>query len=127
MNHINSVLLEGVLTDAPKEINLKSSEQKLVKFDIASDRHYTRENGEKATETLFIPVQCWNLIGDKVLKYLSKGMTVRVVGRLRLSRWETADGSSRRTIELVAHHIEFKKKQNDGSDSPMEIDAPSEE
>ena len=110
MNHLNSVLLEGVLVDDPKLIPLVDPPNgvKLVKFDVASDRFYVNREGVKTVETVFIPVQCWGQLGEKCLEKMKKGMTCRTVGRLRLSRWMASDGSSRKSIEIVAQHLEFR-------------------
>ena len=49
MNHLNSVLLEGVLVDNPKLIPLVDPPNgiRLVKFDVASDRFYVNREGVK--------------------------------------------------------------------------------
>ena len=77
MNHLNSVLLEGILVDDPKLIPLADPPDgvKLVKFDMASDRFYLNKDGEKSVETVFIPVQCWGKLGERCLEKLKKGMT----------------------------------------------------
>ena len=123
MNHLNNVLLEGILVDDPKRIPLAEQPESvsLVKFDVASDRFYVDRNGKKACETVFVPVQCWGSLGEKCLERLKKGMTCRTVGRLRLCRWIAADGSSRRAIEIVAHHIEFRKPRSGSSPAGTEI------
>lgn len=110
VNHLNSVLLEGILVDDPKLIPLADPPDgvKLVKFDMASDRFYLNKDGEKSVETVFIPVQCWGKLGERCLEKLKKGMTCRTVGRLRLSRWMANDGSSRKSIEIVSQHLEFR-------------------
>ena len=116
MNHLNSVLLEGVLVDNPKLIPLVDPPNgiRLVKFDVASDRFYVDREGNKAVETVFIPVQCWGMLGDRCLEKLRKGMTCRTVGRLRLCRWVAGDGSSRKAIEIVANHLEFRNPKRPG-------------
>ena len=120
MNHLNSVLLEGVLTDDPRKVELVEAptETRLVKFDLASDRYYVGRNGEKKVETVFVPVQCWGTLGDKAIERMRKGMTSRVVGRLRLCKWIGADGSARRGIEIVAEHVEFRSPRSSGKSNP---------
>ena len=99
-----------MLVDDPKQISLSDSPggMKLVKFDVASNRYYVDKNGNKAQETVFIPVQCWGSLGQRCIEKLHKGMECRTVGRLRLCKWVTADGASRRAIEIVANHLEFR-------------------
>ena len=120
MNHLNSALLEGILVADPKRIDLTDAPDgcRLVKFDMASDRYYMDRNGKKAVETLFISVQCWGSLGDRCIDVMSKGMTARIVGRLRLCRWMSSDGSSRKSIELVADHVEFRRPRSKGRPDP---------
>ncbi len=124
MNHLNSVLLEGILTDDPRNVELVDAPvgTRLAKFDIASDRYYVSRNGEKKVETVFVPIQCWGSLGDKALERMKKGMVVRIVGRLRLCRWIASDGNPRRGIEIVAEHVEFRRLKSTGrSDPSVEI------
>ena len=120
MNHLNSILLEGILVSDPRQIQLSGPPEgvRLVKFDLASNRYYIDRNGEKAKETVFIPVQCWGSLGDRCLEKLSKGMECRTVGRLRLCKWISSDGSTRRSIEIVANHLEFRVKKAKAGDKP---------
>ena len=120
MNHINSALIEGILVADPKRIDLSDAPEgcRLVKFDVASDRYYMDRNGKKAVETVFVSVQCWGQLGDRCLERMSKGMTARVVGRLRQCRWLSSDGSSRKSIELVADHVEFRSPRSMGRPDP---------
>ncbi len=108
MNHLNSILLEGVLVDDPRLV-IDNGTNKLAKFSIASDRYYISKSGEKQVDTCFIPVQTWNVMADRAVQVLAKGMTVRVVGRLRQNRWTTDEGSSMSSIEIVADHVEYRK------------------
>ena len=112
MNHLNSILLEGILVSDPRQIQLSEPPEgvRLVKFDLASNRYYIDRNGEKAKETVFIPVQCWGALGDRCMDRLRKGMECRTVGRLRLCRWVSGDGNTRRAVEIVAQHIEFRSR-----------------
>ena len=112
MNQINSIVLEGTLINTP-EVVAKSatSDSRLVKFTIANDRYYKDNDGTPKQETLFLVIQCWGELGEKVLKCLSKGIVARVVGRLMMCRWETKTGEKRSTIEIVANHIEYRPKQ----------------
>lgn len=125
MNHLNSILLEGVLVADPRQVGFDgaSSDNRLVKFDIASDRYYLDKQGDRKVETLFIAVQTWGAIGEKCLARMRKGMTCRVVGRLRMARWVASDGTSRKSFEIVAEHVEFRvprSQQQDGASEDME-------
>ncbi len=123
MNHLNSVLLEGILVDDPKQVPLAdgSGRSKLVKFTVASDRFYMDKQGNKAVETVFVPIQCWGALGERCMERMHKGMTTRTVGRLRLCKWVAPDGSSRKAIEIVAQHLEFRRPRSAGGVGGTEI------
>ena len=127
INHLNNVLLEGVLVLDP-EIVAKSKEGDknqftLAKTRLATDRFYVDRNGQKQVDTLFIDIQMWGSLAERAVSSLSKGMTCRIVGRLKMCSWEGDGGTKRRNIEIVANHIEFNraKNRNDGSKTEEKI------
>ena len=101
MNHLNNLLIEGTLITNPEVIAL-NNENRLVLFSIASDRVFIDMEGKKQKETLFLPVVSWGSLADLCLNHLEKGITVRIVGRIRKN-------SEANNIELLAQHIEFKR------------------
>ena len=114
MNHLNNLLIEGVLVVDPEIVAIaKESNNKLVKFSIASDRVYVDKEGNKQKETLFLPVIVWGSLAEMCLKHLHKGIAARLVGRLKMNKWETQTGEKKSYIELVAQHIEYKKTYAD--------------
>lgn len=121
MNHLNNLLIEGILVADP-EIIAVAGENKtmMVKFVIASDRIYFDKEKKKQKETLFLPALAWGSLAELCMKHLSKGLSVRVVGRLRQSRWETLSGEKRTSFEAVAQHIEFRRSRNDRTSSEKE-------
>lgn len=116
MNHINNILIEGNLVAEPELVAIaKGSESKMVKFTIASNRSYCDKDGKWQKEVLYLPIVLWGKLADNALAYMSQGMETRVVGRLRQSRWESAEGEKRSQIELVAQHLEFRRKKGSGT------------
>jgi single-strand DNA-binding protein len=74
----------------------------MAKFPIASPpRVLDRNTNEyKDGETLFLGCTVWRELAEHAAESLTKGMWVVVVGRLRLSRWETEAGEKRSTYGL---------------------------
>lgn len=123
MNHLNNLLIEGVLVIDPETVAIaKETKNKLVKFSIASDRIYVDREGIKQKETLFLPVLVWGSLAEMCLTHLHKGITTRLVGRLKMNKWETAAGEKRTTIELVAQHVEYKKYTNKRKEETIVMD-----
>ena len=69
MDQLNNVLLEGIVVKEPVALTEKSTV-----FSIEN----TYDN-----KMFSIDVFCYNKLGEKCLKTISEGMSVRVVGRLR--------------------------------------------
>ena len=110
MNHLNCILIEGKVCFEPKAVHTSSkTSAELVIIRLASNRFYTNFENQKTQDTLFIDVEAWGKLGKKALEYIQKGMTIRVVGRIRMSEWKTQDDKTREKILIVAEHIEFKR------------------
>jgi single-strand DNA-binding protein len=106
MNHLNSVLIEGCLVRDPL-FRTTTKGTALCTFAIATNRFYKQE-GTMEKETNFFEVEAWSMLAEKSQSSGHKGRGVRVVGRLRQSRWTDTDGKSRSRIYIVAEHIEFR-------------------
>lgn len=116
INHLNNVLLEGVLVTKP-EIVARSKEEDQSKYVLAktrlvTDRYYVDKKGESQVESLYIDIQMWGNLAEMAVKSMDKGMTCRIVGRLKMCSWEGENGEKRRTYEIVASHVEFKRPKN---------------
>ncbi len=107
MNSLNSIILEGRLTRNPEERTHKG-EVTLCEMNLASNRIY-RKADDKEEEVSFFDVECWGRIAENCLKYLEKGRSVRVVGRLKQNRWKK-DGMNHSKVIIVAEHIEFRNE-----------------
>ena len=123
MNHMNSILIEGFVTDAPKELARAKGDEKwgsFVKFGMVSKRLYRTRGNELAEEKLWLNVQCWGGVAESVIRWLDVSYSVRVVGRLKMNAWKGRDGKERRDIEIVASHIEFSRpKGKSGDEKPF--------
>ncbi len=94
------------LTDDP-ELRFTPNGVALVKFRIASTpRVLDRASGEyRDGEPLFLTCTAWRDLAEHIAESLSKGMRVVVVGRLRLSRWETPEGDKRSAYGLDVDEV----------------------
>jgi len=106
MNNLNSILIEGNLVkDALLEI--KGGGSHICTFTVAANRFYRNSEGMQK-EVSFFDVEAWAKLAESCHTHGFKGKGVRVVGRLKQSRWKTADGQSRSRIYIVAEHVEFR-------------------
>jgi len=106
MAYLNKVLLIGNLTKDP-ELRYISNGTAVCDFRIAVNRVYTTNN-EKKEETCFIDINVWGRQAESVSKYLQKGSSAFIEGRLQLDQWEDREtGKARSRMRVVAERVQF--------------------
>ncbi|MFH1897964.1 MAG: single-stranded DNA-binding protein [Candidatus Desantisbacteria bacterium] len=106
MASYNRVILAGNLTRDP-ELRQIPSGQSVVHFDLAINRNFITQSGEKKDEVLFVRITVWGKQAENCNKYLSKGKPVLVEGRLQQRSWVTPSGEKRSAIDVVADSVQF--------------------
>ncbi len=92
---VNRVILVGRLVADP-ELRTTGSGLSVTTVRIAT-------NGREQPE--FHDVVLWRQQAEFAAEYVAKGRLVYVEGRLQARTWEAADGSKRRTVEVVAERF----------------------
>jgi len=105
MNNLNSVLIEGNLTKDPA-LSYTKAGTAVTTFSIAVNRQYKSKDDYKE-EVAYLTIESWGKTAENCNEFLKKGRGVRVVGRLKQERWESA-GSKQSKVIIVAEHVEFK-------------------
>ena len=109
----NKTLLMGNLTSDPN-LRYTPNGKAVCSFRIAVNRKYKDvENGELKEEVLFINIETWGKQAENCAKYISKGKSVFVEGRLKQKEWEGKDGQNKRDYIIVASNIQFLKNGKD--------------
>lgn len=106
MNSLNSILIEGNLTEDP----VTDEESGRCSFVIASNRYF-KQAGETQQEVSFFDVEVWAGLAETCATYLEKGWGVRVVGRLKQDRWQDGEGKTQSKVKIVGEHVEIKPFQ----------------
>jgi len=99
----NYIIIAGRLTRDP-DLKYTNSGKAVCKLCIANSRHYKDKNGEKAEETSFVDVTCW----DKTAEWageLKKGRPVLVEGRLKQEQWEDKEGNKKSNLGIQAQSV----------------------
>ena len=118
---LNKVLLIGNVTRDP-EMRYTPSGAAVCTFGIATNRYYVASDGQKKEETEFIKVVSWNKLAELCSQLLVKGRKVYVEGRLQTRSWETPDGVSKQTTEVVIDDMRIldSKKDFEGASGASE-------
>jgi len=106
MSSYNHVVLVGNLTADP-ELQYVSSGTARGKFSIAVNRTFKDGSGQAQEETTFVPITTWGSLAENCSNYLTKGRSVLVAGRLRITNFTDSDENKRKYAEVVAQTVEF--------------------
>jgi single-strand DNA-binding protein len=87
MSDLNSVVLVGRLVRDP-ELRYTPQGAPVCEFTLASNRRFTKKDGEKVEEVIFVDVTAWNKLAEICAEYLKKGRLVALSGSLSQDRWE---------------------------------------
>lgn len=105
----NSVTFIGYVGQNPHAISFGDTGNKVVKFSIAVKEFSSNTDENK---TLWLDVDAWNGLGERVLKGITKGreVVVQVQGRLALSTFNKEVNSvkveiTKPVIKLTSFHL----------------------
>jgi single-strand DNA-binding protein len=107
MASFNKVLLMGNLTADP-EVKQLPSGMSVADLRLAVSEKYKSKSGEDIEKTCFVDVVVWDRQAENCGKYLSKGSSIFVEGKLQLDEWEK-DGQKRSKIRVRANSVRFMK------------------
>ena len=107
MSNETTVTVIGNLTADPELRYTPNGGTAMAKFTVASTpRVFDRTASEyKDGDPLFLTCTAWRELAEHAAESLRKGHRVVVVGRLRLSRWETEEGEKRSAYGLDVDEI----------------------
>ena len=112
MGSVNKVILIGNLGTDP-EVRYLESGQANARLNLATNRSYTTRDGEKREETEWHRVVLWGKLAEIAEKYLSKGRTVYIEGRLQTRKWQDQQGVERYTTEVVGETMTLLGSRQD--------------
>lgn len=110
MRDKNHTELRGRLGDAPKYLEAKEGNQSLATFSVCTNYTYVTKDGVEKTKSDWHDVVVWGKAADNAAKFLVKGQTVEVTGRLQRREYEDKEGITRQKTEVVATQIEYGNK-----------------
>jgi single-strand DNA-binding protein len=102
---LNQTVLTGNLGADP-EVFYSSEGNPVASFNIAF--HSSKK------KTGWIKVVCFQKLAEVAEKYLHKGAKIGIIGTLDQQKWETDEGMTRSSFQLIANSIEFIKTDGRG-------------
>jgi len=125
----NKVILIGNLTKDP-ELRYTPQGTPVTSFRLAVNYRYKQSasgGDDMKQETLFIDNVIFGKQAESCSKYLNKGSSVLVEGRLQERRWES-DGQQKSKFEVIAQSVKFLSRKTGPEELVTEGDTvPPEE
>lgn len=102
----NKIIVVGNLGRDP-ELRYTPQGTAVCDFSIATSEKKRDKSGEMQDVTIWFKVTTWNKQAENASKYLSKGKSVYIEGRLRTEEWTDRDGKTRFSLEINATEMHF--------------------
>jgi single-strand DNA-binding protein len=101
---INKVILAGNLGKDPEVRHLEGGAV-VANFPLATTEYYKDKSGNKVEQTEWHNIVLWRAQAEYAEKYLKKGFTILVEGKLKTRTWEDKDKNKRYTTEIYGDSI----------------------
>jgi single-strand DNA-binding protein len=102
----NKVIVVGNLGRDP-ELRYTPQGVAVCNFSVATNEKKKDKSGEAQDVTTWFRVTLWRQQAENAAKYLAKGDSVYIMGRLGVEEWQDRDGNNRWTLEVQATDMQF--------------------
>lgn len=101
---VNKVILIGNLGNDP-EVKYFEDDNCVANLSLATNRRYKTRAGEQVDETEWHRIVLRTGLAKIAEKYLKRGDSVYIEGRLKTRKWTDQTGNDRYTTEIVAEEM----------------------
>ena len=126
MSGVNKVILIGNLGKDP-EVRYLDNGVAVANLSLATSENYKNKDGEKVTQTEWHDIVLWRGLAEVAEKYLKKGSSVYIEGKLRTNKCVDKDENTRYKTEVLADKLTMlgrSQNQEQSSESTSEDDLP---
>jgi len=126
---INKVILIGNLGRDPEIQNFENGVKKAT-FTLATTEAYKGKDGERTTHTEWHNIVMWRGLADVTERYLKKGSTIYVEGRIRKREYEDKEGQKKFIYEILGDSMQMLgggPRREDGNGGAMQPEQAKEE
>lgn len=124
MKGINKVTLVGNLGKDP-EVRYLEDGTCIAKFSLATTDSYKNKNGEKVEQTEWHNIVLWRGLAEIAEKYLSKGKTIYLDGKIKSRSWEDKEGNKKYITEIYGDNL-LMFDRSSGGKSNFNQSAPAQ-
>ena len=109
---LNKIFLIGNCGSDP-DVRVLQGGAKVAKVNVATTERYKDKAGDVKEQTEWHYVTVWGKAADFVEKYVRKGMTVFVEGKVTTREYTDASGATKRVTEVKCDNIQLLSKRED--------------
>ncbi|MEC8853665.1 MAG: single-stranded DNA-binding protein [Bacteroidota bacterium] len=126
MAGVNKVILIGNLGKDP-EVRYLDSGVAVANFSLATTENYKNKEGERVSQTEWHNIVLWRGLAEVAEKWLKKGSSVYIEGKIRHRKWEDKEGNTRYTTEILGDNMTMLGKKDDNSSDAPESTVTTDE
>ena len=115
MSGINKVILVGHLGKDPEVRHLDGGVT-VASFPLATSETYNKD-GKRVEQTEWHNIVVWRGLAEAAEKYLKKGMTIYMEGKLRTRSWDDKEGHKPYITEIVGDTFTVLNRKESGTPS----------
>ena len=104
MAGVNKVILVGNLGKDP-EVRYLDNGVAVANFSLATTENYKNKEGERVSQTEWHNIVLWRGLAEVAEKWLKKGSSVYVEGKIRTRKWEDKNGNTRYSTEILGDNM----------------------
>ncbi|WP_299709135.1 single-stranded DNA-binding protein [uncultured Pontibacter sp.] len=114
MASVNKVILIGNLGKDPEVRHLEGGVA-VARFPIATSETFKDKNGDRQERTEWHNIVLWRGLAEVAEKYLRKGQSVFIEGKIRTNSYQDKEGVQRYSTEIVADNMTMLGGREGGS------------
>ncbi len=119
--YLNKAMVFGNLTREPEMKALPSGIQ-VCSFSLATNRVYNDRDGKRQEIADYHNIVVFGKQAENCAKWLNKGSSAYVEGRMQTRSWEK-DGQKQYRTEVIADRVQFGPKSSGGGSTPANTDS----
>lgn len=104
MASVNKVILIGNLGKDPEVRHLEGGVA-VARFPLATSESYKDKSGQRVEKTEWHNIVLWRGLAEVAEKYLRKGQSVFIEGKIRTTQYQDKEGNQRYSTEIVADNM----------------------
>ena len=112
--NLNKVVLAGRITADP-ELKQTPSGVSVVRFTLAVNRRFSRNNDQGEQQTDFITMVAWRQTAEFISKYFRKGSALCVTGSIQTRSWTDQQGQKRYGTDVVVDEAMFVDSRSEST------------